>query len=261
MDEINQTSSSVQTVIREIDKVSELAGELHTTAATTQEQAGTGAGMMESMAHQMETIRMRADRAADLIERLAEQSADIRHIVETIASIADQTNLLALNAAIEAARAYEHGRGFGVVAEEVRNLAQGSAAAAREITQIINSLMDATQETVRSISDVTSEVQEGTVLAGQTKETFARIRQSMDAVGERVDVVTEATRTIANRSVGMATYMEAVVQLAQTAAAESQSVVAASQTQSGSMEEIAATAGSLSDRAQELQALIGRFQM
>jgi len=261
MDEINQTSGSVQTVIHEIDKVSELAGELHTTAEATQEQAGTGAGMMESMAHQMDTIRLRADRAAELIARLAEKSADIRHIVETIANIADQTNLLALNAAIEAARAGEHGRGFGVVAEEVRNLAQGSAAAAREIDHIINSLMEATEETVRSINDVTSEVQEGTVLAGHTKETFARIRQSMDAVGERVDVVTEATRTIADRAVDMAKYMEVVVHLAQTAAANSQSVVAASQTQSGSMEEIAATAGSLSERAQELQGLIGRFQM
>ncbi|WP_083511525.1 methyl-accepting chemotaxis protein [Alicyclobacillus acidiphilus] len=261
MEEITQTSSSVGEVIGEIDTVTALTQVLSENAQHTREQAGRGTQMMESMESQMGTIRDRAGGAADLIAQLSEKSSDIRHIVETIASIADQTNLLALNAAIEAARAGEHGRGFGVVADEVRNLARGSADAAREVTQIIGDLIAITTQTVQSIGQVTSEVEAGSTLAASTRETFQRITESMDDVNRRVEEVTRATSTIAKRAADMSSYMEHVVHLAQTASDESRSVVAAAQTQSGSMEEIAATANSLSQRAQELQALIGRFEI
>lgn len=261
MEEITGTSNSVTTVIQEIDKVTSLTGDLSRDAAQTRNHAGTGAEMMQSMEGQMGTIRERADHAALLIEQLSEKSSDIRHIVETIASIADQTNLLALNAAIEAARAGEHGRGFGVVADEVRNLAKGSADAAGEITQIIGDLISVTKQSVQSIGQVTTEVQTGSQLAVSTRETFDIITQSMDEVNHRIAAVGGATKTIADKASDMSTYMDNVVLLAQKASDESQSVVAAAQTQSGSMEEIAATANSLSQRAQELQTLIGRFDL
>lgn len=261
MKEITGTSESVKTVIGEIDKVTVLTDELIANAEQTRSHAGLGTDMMRSMEGQMGTIRERADGAASLIEQLSQKSSDIQHIIGTIASIADQTNLLALNAAIEAARAGEHGRGFGVVAEEVRNLAMSSADAAREVTQIINDLFAVTKQTVESIGQVTSEVGTGSSLAVSTRETFDKITESMDEVNRRIQAVTGATNTISGRALDMSTYMENVVQLAQTASDKSQDVVASAQTQSGSMEEIAATANSLSQRAQELQVLIGRFEI
>ena len=261
MDEVSRTSAAIDSVTEEISRVALVSKALSDDAGKTAAKASGGTTLMNSMDSQMETILQRANDAAASIDNLSEKSKDIEQIVQTIKSIAGQTNLLALNAAIEAARAGDQGKGFAVVADEVRKLANQSAESAQEINRIIRDFAITTKESVKSMQEVRSEVEQGTKLAESTKETFAGIIESMDEVTKRIQALSGATDTISTKARQVASSVGTVISLAKTAATESQNVAAASEEQLASMEEIASTSQSLSGSAQELQSLILKFRL
>lgn len=261
MDEVQKTSLAIAAVSEEIRRVAVVSRQLSDDATSTADNASTGTKMMAAMDQQMETIQTRAATASERIANLSTQSSSIQSIVQTIKNIAGQTNLLALNAAIEAARAGEQGRGFAVVAAEVRKLASQSAGAAHEINQIMRAFAVVTKESVQSMEQVQVEVEHGNRLAASTRETFEQIKGSMDEVTDRIRALSTATGTISNRATDVSDSVNRVIQLAQTAAAESENVAASSEQQLAAMEEIASTAQALSGSAQELQGLIQRFTL
>ncbi len=261
MDEVSRTSAAIDSVTEEISRVALVSKALSDDAGKTAAKASGGTTLMNSMDSQMETILQRANDAAASIDNLSAKSKDIEQIVQTIKSIAGQTNLLALNAAIEAARAGDQGKGFAVVADEVRKLANQSAESAQEINRIIRDFAITTKESVKSMQEVRSEVEQGTKLAESTKETFAGIIESMDEVTKRIQALSGATNTISTKARQVASSVGTVISLAKTAATESQNVAAASEEQLASMEEIASTSQSLSGSAQELQSLILKFRL
>ncbi|CBG39860.1 methyl-accepting chemotaxis protein [Helicobacter mustelae] len=141
-----------------------------------------GKEVIEKTAQNVRSIAQTMQTSSDLVASLNSQSDEIKSIIQTIKDIADQTNLLALNAAIEAARAGEHGRGFAVVADEVRKLAERTGKSITEITTTINSIRDVTSQVVESINVSISEVEDSVKLASEAKEFMDKIRASSEEV-------------------------------------------------------------------------------
>ncbi|MHC1697989.1 MAG: methyl-accepting chemotaxis protein [Geobacteraceae bacterium] len=154
--------------------------------------ASTGTEVVERTIAVMERIAAKVQESAATIESLGVRSDQIGEIVGTIEDIADQTNLLALNAAIEAARAGEQGRGFAVVADEVRALAERTTKATREISSMINAIQAETREAVVTMKKGVAEVGEGTTEATKSGDALQEILAQVDAVTSQVSQIAAA---------------------------------------------------------------------
>lgn len=145
-----------------------------------------GAKVIEQTTNNMKQIAEMMQTSSTLVASLGSQSDEITSIIQTIKDIADQTNLLALNAAIEAARAGEHGRGFAVVADEVRKLAERTSRSITEITTTINSIREVTGQVVDNIKTSIGQVDDGVKLAGEAKDFMDKIRDSASKVAKTI---------------------------------------------------------------------------
>ncbi|WP_231702082.1 methyl-accepting chemotaxis protein [Halopseudomonas sabulinigri] len=162
-------------------------------AAETDESARKGAGAVEQTVEVVRGIASDLDSVATHISALSTQSERINSIVQVIRGIAEQTNLLALNAAIEAARAGEQGRGFAVVADEVRNLAARTSQATVEINDVVQQNMDLAQQAVNGMSGSQEKAEQGVASANKAGEVMLDIRDEaqrvVDAIGQFADAI------------------------------------------------------------------------
>lgn len=211
------------------------------------EQAATGAGVIRQTVDGMHRISEKVRRSSEKVENLLARSEQIGQIVSTIEDIADQTNLLALNAAIEAARAGEQGRGFAVVADEVRALAERTAKATHEITGMIRSIQQETGDAVKAIEEGVLEVADGREGALQSSSALKEIIKQIETVTNQVNMIAVASEQ------QNATTLEITNNIQQVT-----TVIEASTRGS---EETAMSAKTLSKLAEELQALVGRFKL
>ncbi|WP_224982999.1 methyl-accepting chemotaxis protein [Geomonas agri] len=185
-EEIVAQANTVATAGEEMAATSnDIAQNCHLAAQGAQganQAAVDGAGVVEATVAVMGVIADRVQGAARTVESLGERSDQIGAIVGTIEDIADQTNLLALNAAIEAARAGEQGRGFAVVADEVRALAERTTRATREISEMIRTIQGETQSAVQAMEDGSKEVERGTQQASRSGQALEAILEQIHAV-------------------------------------------------------------------------------
>jgi methyl-accepting chemotaxis protein len=195
----------------------------------------------------MTRVREATEAASEAIGSLSAKSDQIGGIVQAITDIAGQTNLLALNAAIEAARAGEQGRGFAVVADEVRQLAEESQRAAHTISELIGEIQQETERAVTVVYDGAERSQEGATVVDEARAAFV-------AIGDRVGEMAAAVERIAIASGEVATVSE------QTSAA-TQQVSASTEQTSGSADQMSAAAQSVADAAQQLDRLVGQFTL
>ena len=151
-----------------------------------------GVSVVQETVAGMYRISEKVKQSAATVESLGSRSEQIGEIVGTIEDIADQTNLLALNAAIEAARAGEQGRGFAVVADEVRALAERTTRATKEISQMIRNIQQETKGAVTSMQEGVSEVERGTSDATKSGEALGNIRHQIDTVAEQINQIATA---------------------------------------------------------------------
>ena len=200
---IEELASAANQFANSVDSLSNDAEEMATSAKRTHELAGQGEAEIAQTIQMMNEIREVVNALATSIAELGQQSAEIGKIVVLITDIADQTNLLALNAAIEAARAGEQGRGFAVVADEVRQLAEQSARAAGEITQLVNHIRSAAQDSIKYADAGTALVQDGTEVATKTGRLFGEITSIIDELVERISAVATASQGLAAGAVEM----------------------------------------------------------
>ncbi len=189
----NEVAAAVEQMTRTILETTRNAG----TASENVKKAGLtaveGGKVVEETVTGMKRIAEVVSRAAETVKQLGNSSNQIGEIVQVIDDIADQTNLLALNAAIEAARAGEQGRGFAVVADEVRKLAERTTKATKEIALMIKQIQSDTSEAVNSIEEGNSEVKKGREMANKAGESLKEIINASNKVVDDVNQVASAS--------------------------------------------------------------------
>lgn len=211
------------------------------------ETAQNGAHVVEDTVRVMAEIAVKVQETATTVESLGARSDQIGAIIGTIEDIADQTNLLALNAAIEAARAGEQGRGFAVVADEVRALAERTTKATREIGEMIKAIQNETRGAVASMEQGVQQVEAGTEEAGKSGDALQQILEQVNAVAMQIHQVATAAEQQTATTVEISSNMLQITQVVhQTSDAASESAAAASQ---------------LSGNAEELQRLVNQFRI
>ncbi|TWG78201.1 methyl-accepting chemotaxis protein [Bacillus subtilis J27] len=174
-EKIETTTEQINEMNDGLAELARAAAVITETSADSTEVSSKGETLVQKTAGQMNTIDHSVKAAEQVVKGLEIKSKDITNILRVINGIADQTNLLALNAAIEAARAGEYGRGFSVVAEEVRKLAVQSADSAKEIESLISEIVKEIHTSLNVLQSVNKEVETGLVMTDETKQSFKYI--------------------------------------------------------------------------------------
>jgi len=250
-DEIVAQSNSVAAAGEEMAATSsDIAHSCHMTAQNADQAnaaALEGAEVVKGSITVMGTIAERVKSAADTVGSLGGRSEQIGEIIGTIEEIADQTNLLALNAAIEAARAGEQGRGFAVVADEVRALAERTTKATREIGQMIKTIQSETRAAVGAMDQGVSEVERGTGEAAKSNEALEAILTRIGAVTEQANQIATAAEEQTATTSEISNNMQRITEIVKHSARGAQETdLAASQ---------------LTKLAEELHRIVGRFKL
>ncbi|MBN6186700.1 methyl-accepting chemotaxis protein [Aneurinibacillus sp. BA2021] len=230
-------------------------------ALQTKEMAEEGNEALQQAVSQMQAIDKTVHELSDIIKGLGSRSKEIGQIIEVITAISTQTNLLALNAAIEAARAGEHGKGFAVVADEVRKLAEQSAQSAGQIAMLIHTIQQETQAAVQSMDQGTKEVAAGIAVVGAAGELFTRIQDSIAEAASEFEAVSSAVEQVSGGTQEIAATMDMIARITDTNSADIQTVFAATEEQMAFMQEISSSSATLSRMADELHEIIRKFSI
>ena len=212
-DATSSMAAAVEEVTTSIDQVAESSQGTHEIARKSGDLSAQGGIVVHDAAAEMSKIAESVNQSSHFIERLGEHSNQISVIVNVIKEIADQTNLLALNAAIEAARAGEQGRGFAVVADEVRKLAERTARSTEEITAMIDSIQDGTQHAVASMQEGSARVTQGVAMATRAGESMSQIRDGANQVIAAVSDISSALREQSTASNQVAQNVEKIARM------------------------------------------------
>ena len=183
---MNEMNATVQEVARN-------AGSASAASAETREKAEAGARVVEKTVHNIEEVHQLSLTLKDDMTQLNEHAQDITRIMGVISDIADQTNLLALNAAIEAARAGEAGRGFAVVADEVRKLAEKTMSSTNDVGNAIKAIQESTAKSMTGVDNAVERIGEATELANQSGQALQEIVATVEATGDQVNAIATAS--------------------------------------------------------------------
>ena len=184
---VNEMNATVQEVAKNADSAS-------VASAETREKAEAGAQVVEKAVRSIDQVHQMSLELKDDMTQLNEHAQDITRIMGVISDIADQTNLLALNAAIEAARAGEAGRGFAVVADEVRKLAEKTMASTNDVGNAIKAIQESTAKSMTGVDNAVERIGEATELANQSGQALQEIVATVEATGDQVNAIATASK-------------------------------------------------------------------
>ncbi|WP_152655401.1 methyl-accepting chemotaxis protein [Oceanobacillus sp. CFH 90083] len=250
---LEEVSTGVGRVVDSSAQVTEFVQKMN-------KQAEVGGQAVSNTLNQMTSIQSSVEDTNKNISSLLERSKQVSTILNAITDISEQTNLLALNAAIEAARAGEHGKGFAVVADEVRKLAEQSKLSATQIREIILGIQTDVENAVDKMGQVTSNVNSGLDVSYDAIDKFGEILRSSESIKPQMEEVTSISEQMSAAVGQLMGTVNDLASIARNNAASSQEVAASSEEQLASMEEISASAKSLSSMAEDLSEKISTYK-
>jgi methyl-accepting chemotaxis protein len=246
-DQTMQVATAMQEMSSTVISVSDSCNKAADAARQSAETARLGGSIVEGTLTKMRVIAESVGATAKKIEELGKSSDHIGRIIGVIDDIADQTNLLALNAAIEAARAGEQGRGFAVVADEVRKLAERTTTATKEIAQMIKTIQDETKAAVIAMESGTKQVEEGVTSTAKAGDSLRAIIQMSEQVGGMITEIATAANQQSSTTEQVNMNIEQIARLVKESAIGAQQSATACQ--------------DLSSLALDLQTMVGKFKL
>jgi methyl-accepting chemotaxis protein len=259
--QIEETKGSVDQLTDKIDNVEEMSEDMDDRAENVMKNIDEGNQSINDSIEQVKEVKNQSSAVSSKINELGELSQKIGDIVELINGISAQTNLLALNAAIEAARAGEAGRGFSVVADEIRELAEESSDATEQIAALIDDIQAGVDDTIEQMDQAEAAVSDGVEAIQTTENSFTEINEAADSLRGLIDKIADAAEEMADSSSQVDSAIDEIASVSEQTSSNAEEVAASSEEQSASTEEIVDASENLAAMAQKLSEAVNQFDV
>ncbi|KYG90574.1 chemotaxis protein [[Bacillus] sp. KCTC 13219] len=244
-----------------VQRIAEATQELNSSAIDASDAANHGGNIINQAKNQMSAIHSTTSIVNELVQKLSQQTVEINNITKVITDITDQTNLLALNAAIEAARAGEHGKGFAVVADEVRKLAEESKNSANSIVHLTTEIQADTLDVERAVTESLASVSDGVRIISEAGDSFTTIVQAVNHMTNQIEDISATSEQLSASSQEVTASVGEIANGAEGISASLEMIAAAMEQQSATMQQVNGVAIALNGNVQHLQAEIQKFKI
>lgn len=256
-----QSNKAVNGVVEGLNLITESTVHINELAGKAIETIVSGTTSLNQQSNKMNNTKNASQNVAIVISNLSTKSNEIGKVVEFINGITEEINLLSLNASIEAARAGDAGRGFTVVANEVKKLAELSKTSTQKISNLISEVQSDIEKAVAEVTNTEVSIDEQETSLKVTDDSFNLIQQSVFEMTNKIKEVTDETKEINNKAISVEKSMKSIVRIIEQNASGTEEVAAATEEQTASVEEVASSMNHLAELSSSLQKSLNKFKV